>query len=556
MRINTRILITNLAFIVVVLILAGISFFQIFTMQWVYTESKKISSALRNQVEADMMHDGLRADVLYAIKLASENDLSGKAEALESTKEHIENFNRLIAEVESMNVSEAVNQKLESLKEPLARYTTSADKLTKMVFENPSLANQGYVSFEEDFKYLEGAMEEFSSVIEAEFQDIDSMVQEKEKAIRTAVIAASLLALVVAVAGWLASNSKIVKPINKFTTAMRDLAQGNTAVNVPYTGNKDEIGEMAGALQVFKDNAVKTEQMREEQKIQEKRAEEEKRKALNNLAHQFEDEIGGVISTMSSAATEMEATAQSMASNSEQTSKKAQVVSKAAQGASSNVYSVSSAAEELSASIREISSQVSLSTRVSGEAREKARSTAGQVKNLVSAAERIGEVLQLITDIAEQTNLLALNATIEAARAGEAGKGFAVVASEVKNLASETSKATEEISQQITDIQNATRSSGAAIQEIIDVIQRIDEISNAVAAAVEEQSAATEEISRNVQQASVGTADVTENIGEVTQAATETGQSAGMVLESAQELAKQANVLSDTVKAFIGRIRS
>lgn len=556
MTINARILITNGLFAAVVLSMSAIAFFQIYTLDKVYNDSKKISSALRNQVEADMMHDGLRADVLFAIKLANEGDYAGKKEAIDSTAKHVENFNRLIAEVESMNVSDAVNEKLTSLKEPLARYTISAEKITKLVFNNPSAASQAYVSFEKDFEYLEGAMEEFSSVIENEFQMIDMHVKEKEVFIRILVIGATMFAIIVAVGAWLVSNATIVVPIRKFTLTMGSLADGNLEIDIPFTNNKDEIGEMAAALNVFKNNALETKQLREGQERQKQRAEKEKRQAMNDLANSFEREIGGIVNTVSSAATEMEAAAQSMASNSEQTNQKAQLVARAAEEASSNVSSVSSSAEELSASILEISSQVAQSSKVSGDAQEKARVTSDKVQNLMTSADRIGEVVQLITDIAEQTNLLALNATIEAARAGEAGKGFAVVASEVKTLASETAKATEEIAKQIADIQIATKDSGSAIKEIIDVIKRMDEISNAVAAAVEQQSAATNEISKNVQQASEGTSEVSKNITEVTQAASETGQSAGMVLDAAQELSKQANVLNDAVKKFMDNVRS
>ena len=556
MKINASVLSINLAFVTVVLMLAGLAFFELHTLDKVYADSRKISNALRNQVEADMMHDGLRADVLYAIKLASEKNKSGEQEAIASTEEHIKNFNRLIEEVKSMNISAAVNEKIGSLKEPLARYTSSADKLTRLVFVDPSAVSQGYEDFEKDFEYLEGAIGEFSSVIEAEFEGIDKQVKEKEKFILITVLGATLFALLVAATGWLISRSKIVRPLNKFTESMSRIAEGNLDVDVPYTENKDEIGAMAGALQVFKANALEAKRMREEQKRQEQRSEEENRKAMNDLANSFEQEIGGVIRTVSSAATEMKVTAQSMASNSEQTSQKAQVVGRAAEDASSNVSSVAGALEELSASIREISSQVSQSTKVSGDAQEKALATSEQVQHLVSAADRIGEVVTIITGIAAQTNLLALNATIEAARAGEAGKGFAVVANEVKTLASETAKATEEISKQILDIQTSTKESGVAIEEIIGVIKRMDEISNAVAAAVEEQSSATDEISRNIQQASEGTANVTQNIGEVTRAASETGQSASMVLDSAQDLAKQANVLGEAVNGFISKIRS
>ncbi|HBR69627.1 MAG TPA: hypothetical protein DEA55_09660 [Rhodospirillaceae bacterium] len=556
MKIGTKVLLSNIAFILVVAVMGSISAYQMYILDKVFNDSQKISGALRNQVEADMMHDGLRADVLYALKLVHDEEYNGKDEAIASTQEHVENFNRLIDEVAKANISDAVNEQLAKLKEPLERYTKSADRITKEVFVNPLGAKEAYASFEQDFEYLEGAMGDFSTVIEAEFDRITHQVEEQEKQIMGMVSAAVVFSLLVAFLSWFTSRTGIVKPIGAMTGVMEALSKGNLNIEVPYKDKKDEVGLMAQTVNVFKANAAETERMRKDQELQKQRSEEDKRRTMNDLATSFEREVSGVINAVSAAATEMEATAQSMAANSTQTSEKANVVASAAEDASSNVNSVASASEELSASINEISAQVSQSTRVANEAKDKARATSDRVQGLVAAANRIGEVVVLISDIAEQTNLLALNATIEAARAGDAGKGFAVVASEVKSLATETAKATDEISAQISGIQNATKQSSDAIRDILAVIERIDEISGTVAAAVEEQGAATQEIARNVQRASQGTSGVTRNIIEVTQAASETGQSASMVLDAARELAKQSTVLNDTVHGFISRVRA
>lgn len=556
MKISSRILFINIAFISVIFVLSGLAVFQLYTLDEIYKDSKTISAALADQMLGDMMHDGLRADVLFAIKLARENDFAGRQEALDSTKEHVETFQTAIQEVADMNVSPKVNETLEALKKPLEQYTQSALKLTAAAFSNPQATQAGYDSFQDDFEYLEGAMEEFSGVIEAEFDTVNASVKAKEELITLLIGASVILALLIALISWLSMQGKIVKPINSMTDTMLLLADGKLDTEIPHSGKKDEIGKMASALQVFKDNALETERMREEQKLREEKAEVEKRTAMKEMADSFEQEIGSVIKTLSQAASEMEAAAGSMAGNADKTNDKAVMVSSAATEASSNVNAVASATEELSASIREISSQVSRSSQVVSEARGKANDTSERVQGLVSSAEKIGEVITLISTIAEQTNLLALNATIEAARAGEAGKGFAVVASEVKTLATETAKATEEISNQIAGIQSATRESGEAIQEILEIIKNIDEISASVSAAVEEQGAATNEIARNVQEASQGTSNVSNNISEVTRAASETGESAGMVLDSAQQLAQQSGVLSQAVGNFLTRVRA
>ena len=280
-----------------------------------------------------------------------------------------------------------------------------------------------------------------------------------------------------------------------------------------------------------------------------------KARALNIRADEFESQVSGMVNMVSSAATELQATAQSMAATAEQTSRQATSVATAAEHASANVETVATATEELATSIQEISRQVSQSTTIASSAVDEARRTNTLVQGLSTAAQRIGEVVKLINDIASQTNLLALNATIEAARAGDAGKGFAVVAGEVKNLANQTAKATDEISSQITAVQNATKDAVTAIQGLGNTIGKMSEISSAIAAAVEEQGAATQEIARNVQQAAEGTSQVTSSIAMVTQAAGESGQAAREVLTAAGELSRQSERLSAQVNGFLTEVR-
>ena len=348
----------------------------------------------------------------------------------------------------------------------------------------------------------------------------------------------------------------VTGPLGRMTRAMTALAEGDHSVGIVGVGRRDEIGGMATAVQVFKDNAIEAERLKAEQVAAAQRAEQEKRAAMHKLADDFEVGIGGVVDGVSSAASEMESTAQSMSAAAGHASDQATRVATAAEQASSNVQTVAAATEELDSSIAEISRQVQNQTAMAGEAADAAATTDQQVKNLAEQAQAIGEVVELITSIAEQTNLLALNATIEAARAGDAGKGFAVVASEVKNLANQTAKATEQIAGQIRAIQDQTGSTVAAIDLINRKIESMSGISAAVASAVEEQNAATGEIGRNVQEASTGTQEVSGSIVGVSQAAEEAGSGAAQVLASAGRLSEEAGQLSTQVSRFIAGIRA
>lgn len=367
-------------------------------------------------------------------------------------------------------------------------------------------------------------------------------------------LASFIVLCVVTLIGILVSKT-ISTPITKMSKTMKVMASGEYDVEISGLGRGDEIGQMSSSVQVFKDNGIEAERLKGEQIKQQERAAVEKREAMNALADTFEQDVGHVIASASDASTQLEDIANNLTSSAQQASEKSMSVSTSAEQASSNVNSVASASEELTASINEISSQVSQSAEVATEAKNKAQKTSEHVQGLVNAVERIGEVVTLISDIAEQTNLLALNATIEAARAGEAGKGFAVVASEVKSLANQTAKATEDISQQISGIQTATKESDKSIQEILEVIQRIDEISGTVAAAVEEQGAATSEIARNIQQASEGTSNVSRNISDVNESTKATGQSASTVLQAAQSLSSEFSNMKESVQSFLDKIR-
>ncbi len=347
----------------------------------------------------------------------------------------------------------------------------------------------------------------------------------------------------------------ITRPIANMTQDMSALAGGDKSIEIEGAHRGDEIGDMAQAVEVFKDNMIKADKLAAEQ-ADENAAKEKRRIAMEELAAGFDANVSSVLSEVNQASNTMETTAEGMAATAEETSRQSTAVAAAAEEASTNVQTVASAAEELSSSIGEISRQVQQSTQISGTAVAAAQKADEMVQGLAMSAQKIGEVVAMITDIADQTNLLALNATIEAARAGDAGKGFAVVASEVKNLANQTAKATEEISSQITGIQGATKQSVEAIQGITKTIGEISEVSSAIAAAVEEQGAATQEIARNVEQASAGTSDVTTNITSVNTAADETGRAASDVLAAAGTMSMQSQKLGSEVTEFLKGLKN
>ena len=351
------------------------------------------------------------------------------------------------------------------------------------------------------------------------------------------------------------SRRYLSHPIVAMGEVMERLAARDYTVTITGAGRRDEIGAMALAVQTFKDGMINADAVAADQEAA--RVERERRaQRIEDLTRSFDNSVSKILGMVADAGTEMHSTASAMSATAEQTTRQAGLVAAGAEEASANVQTVASASDELAASIQEISRQVNQSAHVASNAAQQSAQTNELMQSLVQSAQRIGEVVDLINDIASQTNLLALNATIEAARAGEAGKGFAVVANEVKTLANQTGKATDEIAQQIAAVQDATQKAVAAIQGIGLTISEINEISTAIASAVEEQGAATHEIARNVQQAAEGTQKVTQNIGGVSEAAEETGHSAHSVLIAATGLSRESSELRRVVDGFLKDVRA
>ncbi|MBP2297702.1 methyl-accepting chemotaxis protein [Azospirillum picis] len=383
-----------------------------------------------------------------------------------------------------------------------------------------------------------------------------NQVEVPKRELRTFIVVGAVLLITgLLLALWLTSRLVIGQPLRRIIATVQALTAGNRMVEVADRDRADEIGAINKALQLFKENAGRVAEMEEQRRLDEQRAAGERRQELARLADRFEGSVGDVVASVTRQAEQIRVDSEGLSAIAAQTNAQASAVASAADIASGNVQTVAAAAEELAHSIEEINQRIAASSRMAENAVGEVERTNGTVAGLAEAAQKIGDVVNLIQSIAGQTNLLALNATIEAARAGEAGKGFAVVASEVKNLANQTAKATEEIAAQIAEMQAVSGNAVGAIQSIGRTILGISETVTAVAAAAEEQGAATREISRNVQQAATGTREVSTNIDGVTRAAGETGGMASQARTAADALSQQSVQLRQEVQRFVATIR-
>jgi len=386
----------------------------------------------------------------------------------------------------------------------------------------------------------------------AYLDDLDAKLRPIAWLIGLAVIGIAIVAGGIA---WMIGRS-ISRPLGRLGERMRALAAGELSAEIPGVGRGDEVGAMAAAVQIFKDNALRMRELEQADAATQQRVAAERRSSMESLASDFERSVNGIVRSVSTAASGMQVTAQSMTTTASDASARAATVSSASQNASGTVGTVAAAAEQLSGSVVEISRQVTRSSEIASKAVGDAERTNATVQVLSTGAEKIGEVVKLIHSIAAQTNLLALNATIEAARAGESGRGFAVVASEVKALANQTAKATEEIASQVAAMQASTSDAVAAISGITATITQMSEITGSISAAIEQQGAATREIAQNIQSVAAGSSEINTHIGGVTTAAAATGAAASEVLANARELDGQSGMLRSAVDSFLAKVRA
>lgn len=486
------------------------------------------------------------------------SDAAQMAGTEERMKTVLQSLQVSLAEYRPLISSEPEKIAFENFADEWNNYVSKHDQL--LALSRANMKEQAASMFQGDLRVAyDGMSKELDDLVRFNKEGAEAAA-EASRATAASVEATTIGAIVVVALLGLVTLGYVLRgvtaPITTLTEAMAAVAGGDLAREVPYVGRRNEIGDMAGALAVFRDNLAETERMRRERAEAEGAAAAQRKADMNRLAERFEAAVGVVVDRVSSAAAELQAAAESLTATAEETTAQAAAVAAAAEQAAANVQTVAAAVEELAASAGEIGQQVSHSTSVAHRAVGEADQTNSRMGSLRTDADEIGAIVGLIGDIAAQTNLLALNATIESARAGEAGRGFAVVAQEVKSLAEQTAKATAEISAQIAGMQGSTTEAVTAISSIGRTIGDMNGIAAAIVAAVEEQGATTAEVARNIQQAALGTNEVTINITGVTQAAETSSSAAAQVLSSASELAVQSDTLRAEVRKFVDFVRA
>ncbi|MFC3227628.1 methyl-accepting chemotaxis protein [Marinibaculum pumilum] len=553
LKIRTKIALAFAVMVVVALAAGGITFWS----------GAQIGSAVTAKDEAFAKQE--RALNIVLLMRGQEGAIrgllnTGDRDFIDDLEEHRGALTALLAEAVQASADEVQRQRLQEISTLADRwYNEFAAQQVRLMGHPDTVTQARAIEFSGAPAML---LLQIAALIDevraAEAMQIEAAKETQDTAFEIMDIAMAVAALLsiffAALFGMLLVRA-VARPVVQMTDVMTELAGGQLQGEIPATGRGDEIGAMARAVEVFKENAIERERLAA-QEAEALQAREARARRMEELTGNFDEQVRSSLEVVAAAATELQATAETLLSTANLSQDQAAAVSAASDEAAASVQTVAAATQELSHSIEEINRQMAQSTDATNRAVQTAEHTSETVRRLSDGARKIGDVVTLISEIAEQTNLLALNATIEAARAGDAGKGFAVVASEVKQLASQTAKATEEISQQVGAIQGDTKGAVDAIEAIRNVISEVNEIATAIASAMTEQRAATEEISRNIQQAADGSREVSSNIVGVRDGADRTLEAAGNVKTAAGDLSSNSESLRADVVRFLTDVRA
>jgi methyl-accepting chemotaxis protein len=533
-------------------VIAAIGIQQISTLSGALSESTKTLEALRRHVEGDMLHDGLRADVLAALSNPAETGLPLEQVAAD-TAEHAAWFRRLVEENRTAGLSPEIQSALAGVEPALDAYIEAATEIVRLAGTDRAAAVAALPRFQERFEALEVSMEATSDQIQLTAnQDAEAAHQVSAWApiILIAALAGAIALLITLLA---LANKHVIRPISDLTDTMAQLSNDKLDIEPPHQGRQDELGHMARALAHFRDAALDRRALQAQN--QSATIELERANRTASLIQTFEAELAGVLSVLDTTFRDMENSANALVSVNASAQSQASDSSSSANAAATNVQNIAAAAEELTASINDISRSMTQSCRIAGDAFQLGQDADESVQSLAQAADAIGQVVSMIGDIAAQTNLLALNATIEAARAGESGRGFAVVAAEVKTLASQTASATENITKRIAEVQAGTQRTVQAVRTVVGMIERVQALSDETATSANQQAAATQGISVDVAIAAESVASAASSAESVHSATSKAGTLGTQVMERAHSVQNQSERLREAAAGFFRALK-
>ncbi|WP_372001647.1 methyl-accepting chemotaxis protein [Tistrella mobilis] len=515
----------------------------------------RVTAAVRQQMQGDMMHDALRADVLMALRLAPDAPAADRAAVAADLAEHADIFRTAMHTLRDLDVSPAIAAQLPAVAAAVDAYVRAAETIVSAAGRDRAAAEAGFPAFLDAFGDLETRMGTLGDEIEAISGTVAAEAQADNARLMTILLVTAGFATLLVLSVSLIIGRDAGRSIDRMAQRMTALAAGDTTSEVPGTGRRDEIGRMAQAVEVFRNTALSNDRLTAE-RAEETTRRERRTAEIETACRRFDHEVSEALRQVIAAVAGMEGTAREMRGLADAATSDAGEVGRVSEVSAANVKAAAEAAEALAASIADIGRETARSGGLAADAARQAREANAQITTLADAASRIGQVVGLISEIAEQTNLLALNATIEAARAGDAGKGFAVVASEVKQLADQTARATAEIAERIGGIQSETGRVVTVIGRIGTTIGEIDGITATVAAAVQRQGSATHEIAGRVDQAAAGSRDVSAGLARVTGAVRRTGDQAAALQQVTDDLATRARGLKGQVEGFLGTVRT